>query len=257
MTLTADTIAELAFAKTPDGLLPAVVQHATDGRVLMLGYVNAESLRETFRTGLVTFYSRSKRRLWTKGEASGNTLRLVLAKADCDRDTVLFLVEPAGPTCHTGEDTCFDDADAKSTPYNKESRAAEAVAPSGKTEIAGSQGLPRQAAPSRNDDLAVTIGGEQRPPSDLNFLLELEQLLHSRLPDAQSESYTSRLLAEGVMKVAQKVGEEGVEMALEAVGGTDELFTEEAADLMYHYLLLLRAKGQRLGDVVEVLRTRH
>ncbi len=95
------------------------------------------------------------------------------------------------------------------------------------------------------------------PSHDLAFLLELETLLHSRLPDAQSESYTSRLLAEGVMKVAQKVGEEGVEMALEAVGGTDELFTEEAADLMYHYLLLLRAKGQRLGDVVEVLRTRH
>ena len=214
MTLTADTISSLAFAKTPDGLLPAVVQHAVDGRVLMLGYVNAESLRRTFDTGLVTFFSRSRQRLWTKGEQSGHTLKVVLAKADCDRDTVLFLAEPTGPTCHTGSDTCFDESADDLTPFGKTTHP------------------------------------------DLDFLLQLETLLHARQPDAGSESYTSRLLAKGVMKVAQKVGEEGVEMALEAVGGTDELFTEEAADLMYHYLLLLRAKGQRLEDVVRVLRTR-
>ncbi len=223
MTLTADNIDQLTFAKTSEALLPAVVQHARDGRVLMLGYVSAASLRETFSKGLITFYSRSKGRLWTKGEASGNTLRLVLAKADCDRDTVLFLAEPTGPTCHTGEDTCFDDADGKLTPYSKDTAFAKT----------------------------------QDTSADLSFLLELQTLLHGRQPDADSESYTSRLLAKGVMKVAQKVGEEGVEMALEAVGGTDALFTEEAADLMYHYLLLLRAKGQRLEDVVAILRQRH
>ncbi len=225
MTLTADTIDRLAFAKTADGLLPAIVQHATDGRVLMLGYVNAESLRETLTSGLVTFYSRSKGRLWTKGESSGHTLRVVLAKADCDRDTVLFLAHPNGPTCHTGEDTCFDDADGKLDTFSNATNNA--------TAFAKTLGAPQGQNPPQMPD-----------PHPLDFLLELETLLHERQPDAASESYTSRLLAKGVMKVAQKVGEEGVEMALEAVGGTDELFTEEAADLMYHYLLLLRAKGQ-------------
>ena len=219
MTLTAADIGSLAFAKTPDALLPAVVQHAADGRVLMLGYVSAESLAQTFDRGLVTFYSRSKRRLWTKGETSGHTLALQSAHADCDRDAVLLRVLPKGPTCHTGEETCFDEG-------------TDVQAPFGKT-------------------------GSDVASRDLAFLLELEDLLHDRQPDAESASYTSRLLAKGVMKVAQKVGEEGVEMALEATAGTDELLTEEAADLMYHYLLLLRAKGQRLGDVVRVLRGRH
>ena len=231
MTLTAADIGRLAFAKTPDALLPAVVQHARDGRVLMLGYVSADSLAETFDRGLVTFYSRSKRRLWTKGESSGHVLRLISAHADCDRDAVLFLAEPAGPTCHTGGDSCFDEGTEVLTPFGKtvgEGHAAAAATPSDTT-----------------------------TPADLAFLLELEELLHGRQPDADSASYTSRLLAKGVMKVAQKVGEEGVEMALEATGGRDDLLTEEAADLMYHYLLLLRAKGQRLGDVVEVLRKRH
>ena len=228
MTLTPATVPRLAFAKTPDALLPAVVQHARDGRVLMLGYVSAESLAVTFDKGLVTFFSRSKQRLWTKGEESGHTLALVSAHADCDRDAVLFRVLPKGPTCHTGEDTCFDEGTEVLAPY----------APSGKTDSAA------------DDDAATTT-------DDLAFLLELEDLLHGRQPDADSKSYTSRLLAKGVMKVAQKVGEEGVEMALEATGGTDDLLTEEAADLMYHYLLLLRAKGQRLGDVVRVLRGRH
>ena len=220
MTLTAADIPRLAFAKTPDALLPAVVQHAADGRVLMLGYVSAESLAQTFDSGHVTFYSRSKGRLWIKGETSGHTLALQSAHADCDRDAVLFKVLPQGPTCHTGGETCFDEG-------------TEVLAPYGKT------------------------GGGATAPADLAFLLVLEGLLHDRQPDADSASYTSRLLAKGVMKVAQKVGEEGVEMALEATGGTDELLTEEAADLMYHYLLLLRAKGQRLGDVVQVLRERH
>ena len=224
MTLTPADIPRLAFAKTPDALLPAVCQHARDGRVLMLGYVSAESLAQTFDTGLVTFYSRSKQRLWTKGETSGNTLHLESAAADCDRDAVLLRVLPKGPTCHTGEATCWDEGTDVQTAFAKTADDAP--------------GAPSAAA-------------------DLAFLLELEDLLHARQPDPDSKSYTSRLLAEGVMKVAQKVGEEGVEMALEATGGTDELLTEEAADLMYHYLLLLRAKGQRLADVVQVLRKRH
>lgn len=227
MLLTPADIPRLAFAKTPDALLPAVVQHARDGRVLMVGYVSAESLAVTFKKALVTFYSRSKQRLWTKGESSGNHLALVSAHADCDLDAILFKVLPKGPTCHTGEDTCFDEG----------------------TEVQPAFGPPASAPSGKTDGDATTTG-------DLAFLLELEDLLHARQPDAASESYTSRLLAKGVMKVAQKVGEEGVEMALEATGGTDELLTEEAADLMYHYLLLLRAKDQRLGDVVRVLKGR-
>lgn len=207
MLLTADTLDAVDFAKHPDRLAPAVVQDPRDGRVLMLGYLSEVSLRKTFDTGHVTFYSRSKQRLWTKGESSGNVLDFVAAYADCDRDAVLVHAHPQGPTCHTGADTCF--------------------------------------------------GQPTAPFGALGFLADLERLLHARQPDAHSDSYTSRLLAKGPMKVAQKVGEEGVEMALEAVGGTDELLLEEAADLMYHYLLLLRAKGRRLSDVVEVLRKRH
>lgn len=206
MLLTADTARAVDFAKYPDGLAPAVVQDPRDGRVLVLAYLSPESLAATFASGRVTFYSRSRRRLWTKGETSGHYLDFVAAYADCDRDAVLVHAHPLGPTCHTGADTCFGQ-------------------PSGKTDHA--------------------------------FLDELETLLHARQPDPDSDSYTSRLLARGPMKVAQKVGEEGVEMALEAVGGTDDLLVEEAADLLYHYLLLLRAKDKRLADVVHVLRKRH
>ena len=212
MKLTPDNAPTLDFAKHADGLLPAVVQDADTARVLMLGYVTAESLARTFDSGHVTFYSRSKRRLWTKGETSGHVLRFEAGFADCDRDAVLLLARPQGPTCHTGAASCF--------------------------------GEPGAAAPPT-------------PLGDLAFLRKLEGLLHERTPDAESDSYTSRLLAKGPMKVAQKVGEEGVELALEAVGGTDELLLEEAADLMYHYLLLLRAKGKHLADVVEVLESRH
>jgi phosphoribosyl-ATP pyrophosphohydrolase/phosphoribosyl-AMP cyclohydrolase len=213
MKLTAENVKDLDFSKNPQGLLPAIVQDKKTSLVLMLGYVNAESLHTTFRTGNVTFYSRSKERLWTKGETSGNTLDLDSAFFDCDRDTVLFLVQPQGPTCHLGENSCFGES------YGKEH---------------------------------VLPGGQE-----LLFLKELEQVLHAKQADANSPSYTSRLLAAGVMKIAQKVGEEGVEVALEAAAGSDELLLEEAADLMYHYLLLLRIKGKRLKDVVNVLETRH
>lgn len=232
MKLTPANLEALDFGKSPDGLLPAVVQHVGDDRVLMLGYVNAESLRETFESERVTFYSRSKGRLWTKGESSGHYLDFIEGYADCDRDAVLLLANPQGPTCHTGTASCFEEAEEA------------AFAKTGPDE-----------APTEASD---ATGGDGGPESqELTFLHELEQLLHARQPDAGSDSYTSRLLAKGVMKVAQKVGEEGVEMALEAAAGSDELLLEEAADLMYHYLLLLRAKGQRLGDVVEVLRKRH
>ena len=216
MRIHADTPDAVDFAKYPDALAPAVVQDPADGAVLMLGYLSAESLARTFATGLVTFHSRSRGRLWTKGETSGHRLAFVAAYADCDRDAVLVHARPHGPTCHTGADTCFGQPPAE--------------APSGKT-----------------DDTAA----------DLAFLTELGRLLHARQPDADAASYTSRLLARGPMKIAQKVGEEGVEVALEAVGGTDELLLEESADLLYHLLLLLRSKGKRLGDVVAVLRKRH
>ena len=216
MLLTADHLDAVDFAKHPGALAPAVVQDPRDGRVLMLGYLSAESLAATYASGRVTFFSRSKGRLWTKGESSGHYLDFVAAYADCDRDAVLVHAYPQGPTCHTGADTCFGQGPAPE-------------APPGKT--------------AERDDLA--------------FLAELERLLHDRRPDPDSDSYTARLLARGPMKIAQKVGEEGVELALEAVGGTDELLLEEAADLMYHYLLLLRAKGKHLADVVEVLRKRH
>ena len=223
MELSRDNFTQLDFSKSSDGLLPAVVQDASSRQVLMLGYVNAESLAQSFETGYVTFYSRSKKRLWTKGESSGNTLTLTAAYADCDRDAVLMFVEPKGPTCHTGTTSCFQTGDKKSA-------------------------QPTSSAFAKTDSASV---------EDLEFLRTLEDVLRGRQPDANSDSYTSRLLAKGIMKVAQKVGEEGVEVALEAVGGTDELLLEEAADLMYHYLLLLRAKGQQLSDVVKVLRKRH
>ena len=216
MLLTADTIDAVDFARHPGGLAPAVVQDPRDGRVLMLGYVSPPSLAATFASGRVTFYSRSKARLWTKGETSGHFLDFVAAYADCDRDAVLIHAHPQGPTCHTGADTCFGQGEA-------------VVSPSGKT----------------------------ADPGDLDFLADLERLLHERRPDPDSDSYTARLLARGPMKIAQKVGEEGVEMALEAVAGTDELLLEEAADLLFHYLLLLRAKDKHLTDVVQVLRKRH
>ena len=216
MRIHADTPDAVDFAKYPDALAPAVVQDPATGTVLMLGYLSAESLARTFATGLVTFHSRARGRLWTKGETSGHHLAFVAAYADCDRDAVLVHARPQGPTCHTGADTCF--------------------------------GQPAAGAPAGKTDDAV---------AGLAFLTQLENLLHERQPDPDGASYTSRLLAGGPMKIAQKVGEEGVEVALEAVGGTDELLLEEAADLMYHYLLLLRAKGKRLGDVVAVLRKRH
>jgi phosphoribosyl-ATP pyrophosphohydrolase/phosphoribosyl-AMP cyclohydrolase len=189
------------------GLLPAVVQDAFDGRVLMLAWMNPEALERSLEGGLVTFWSRSRRQLWTKGDTSGNRLRLVAVHADCDSDCLLVLARPAGPACHRGTDTCFD-ADAPVRP-------------------------------------------------GLAFLAALERLVAQRDAERPENSYTSRLLESGVRRIAQKVGEEGVETALAAAaGGRDEL-AGEAADLLYHLLVLLRARDLQLADVVAVLQARH
>jgi phosphoribosyl-ATP pyrophosphohydrolase/phosphoribosyl-AMP cyclohydrolase len=195
---------ELDWAKG-EGLLPAVVQDADTGRVLMLGYMNDEALAKTRATGHVTFFSRSKQRLWTKGETSGHTLELVEVRIDCDRDTLLVLVRPHGPTCHTGTATCFGDA--------------------------------------------------VRPP--LAFLAELERVIEARRGADPASSYTANLLDRGVKRCAQKVGEEGVEVALAATAGDREELVNESADLLYHLLVVLAASDVGLDDVLAVLEARH
>ena len=193
----------LAWEKM-EGLLPAVVQDARSGLVLMLGYMNREALTATYEQGFVTFYSRSKQRLWTKGETSGNRLKLVAARGDCDDDAILILAEPQGPTCHTGTKSCF---------------AHEVEGP--------------------------------------GWLGELSRIVATRAAAGDEQSYTARLLAEGVPKIAQKVGEEGVEVALAAVTRENDGLAEEAADLLYHLSVLMQAKGLGWEDVTSVLRARH
>jgi phosphoribosyl-ATP pyrophosphohydrolase/phosphoribosyl-AMP cyclohydrolase len=188
-----------------EGLLPAIVQHWLSGEVLMLGYMNAEALAETLRSGHVTFYSRSKRRLWTKGESSGHVLALKSIRADCDADTLLVLAAPHGPTCHTGTTSCFGDA--------------------------------------------------ARPP--LGFLAELDELVARRHAERPAGSYTTKLFEGGIRRIAQKVGEEGVETALAAVAQDDAELLGEAADLVFHLTVALRARGLGLADVAAVLADRH
>lgn len=202
------TLGELDWDKE-GGLVPAIVQHAHSGAVLMLGYMNREALAATQASGRVTFWSRSKRRLWTKGETSGNTLLLRAIAADCDGDALLVLAEPIGPSCHLGTPTCWG-ADA-----------------------------PRAAAES------------------LAFLGELDALIAHRVENRPENSYTTRLLAEGTLRIAQKVGEEGLELALAGAAQTEEHVVAEAADLVYHLLLLLRARQQDLASVVAELAARH
>jgi phosphoribosyl-AMP cyclohydrolase / phosphoribosyl-ATP pyrophosphohydrolase len=191
------------------GLLPAIVQDAGNGAVLMLGYMNPEALAATQRTGHVTFWSRSKRRLWTKGESSGNFLELKQIAADCDGDTLLILAEPRGPACHMGTATCW---------------------------------------------------GENPPQSVAQhsaFLGHLEQVIAQRIATRPVGSYTAKLLAEGTRRIAQKVGEEGLELALAGVAQSDQEIIGEAADLLYHTLLLLKVKGLSLSQVVTELEARH
>ena len=192
------------FEKMPDGLIPAVVQDARTGYVLMLGYMNAAALAHTCETGRVTFFSRSKQRLWTKGESSGHVLQLREIRLDCDRDALLIKAEPFGPVCHTGADTCWNESN----------------------ELAG-------------------------------FLNELEGIIRQRRSADPSDSYTARLLSEGIPAIAQTVGEEAVETVIESLGNNRGRLLEESADLLYHLLVLLAAKDIRLSEVEQVLQRRH
>jgi phosphoribosyl-ATP pyrophosphohydrolase/phosphoribosyl-AMP cyclohydrolase len=200
-------IETLDFGKG-DGLLPAVVQHATTGAVLMVGYMNREALQETLSRRHVVFFSRSKQRLWEKGEASGNFLELEEIRTDCDRDALLVTATPLGPVCHVGTATCFGDG-----PVTKGERLA--------------------------------------------FLAALEGVIETRIADSPQGSYTARLFAEGPKRIAQKVGEEGLEVALAAVAESDDKVVAESADLMFHLLVLLRSRGLSFERVVAELQSRH
>ncbi|WP_111307115.1 bifunctional phosphoribosyl-AMP cyclohydrolase/phosphoribosyl-ATP diphosphatase HisIE [Confluentibacter sediminis] len=188
------------------GLVPAIIQDVKTKRVLMLGYMNEDAYKKTIETKQVTFFSRSKQRLWTKGEESGHFLNLVDIKNDCDNDTLLIQVNPVGSTCHTGTDTCWGEANSES----------------------------------------------------YGFLSQLEEVIKSRKENADSEtSYVASLFKKGINKIAQKVGEEAVETVIEAMDTKDDLFLYESADLLFHYLILLQAKGFTLSDIVKELKGRH
>ena len=197
---------EVNFSKSPDGLIPAVVQDAETGKVLMVGYMNKESLAKTQDEGVVTFFSRSKQRLWTKGETSGNFLNVKGIMVDCDSDTLLIKASPDGPTCHTGADTCFNETNE------------------GKANF-------------------------------LNYLQK--QVIRDRKNNPSEHSYVSKLFKKGVNKIAQKVGEEAVELVIEAKDNNDDLFKAEAADLLFHYLILLEQRNVDLDEIVQVLQARH
>ena len=205
--MTLDDVGSLDWDKG-NGLLPAIVQHARTGRVLMLGYMNDAALRQTLSGGRVVFYSRSRDTLWTKGETSGNHLNVVDVSTDCDCDALLVLADPIGPTCHKGTESCFADA------------------------------MPSDA---------------QR----LGFLALLENIIANRIADQPESSYTAKLYAKGTGRIAQKVGEEGVETALAAVSRDDEGLVSECADLLFHLMVLLKSRELTLERIVEELKARH
>lgn len=197
---------EIDFKKYNDGLVPAIIQDVLTSKVLMLGYMNEEAFLNSNQSKQVTFFSRSKQRLWTKGEESGNFLNLVSIAVDCDNDALLIKVNPTGPVCHKGTDTCW---------------AEENV-------------------------------------SDFGFLSALEKIIQKRKENPENEdSYIASLFRKGINKIAQKVGEEAVEVVIEAKDSNDDLFLNESADLLFHYMILLRAKGFTLQDVEKILRQRH
>ncbi len=199
---------KLEFDKYSDGLIPAIVQDAANGRVLMLGFMNADALAKTQETQRVSFYSRSRKMLWTKGETSGNFLDLVSITADCDTDTLLITAKPTGPVCHTGADTCFGEAN----------------------------NVPKQ---------------------DTAFLQTLEGVIAERRSYPKDDSYISGLFADGINKIAQKVGEEAVEVVIASKDNDADAFKNEAADLLFHYLILLNEKGLTLADISSTLAKRH
>lgn len=205
--MTAELLQQLDWKKG-GGLLPAVVQHVASGQVLMVAYMNEEALRTTLSIGRVTFYSRTRQRLWTKGETSGHFLRFVSAAPDCDQDSLLILAEPLGPTCHLGTGSCF------------------------------------------GDDVPAAAGG-------LAFLGKLEEVIAHRIAEQPEGSYTARIWSQGPTRIAQKVGEEGVEVALAAVTQDDDRLIGEAADLLFHLTLLLKSRDLSLGQIVAELQQRH
>jgi phosphoribosyl-ATP pyrophosphohydrolase/phosphoribosyl-AMP cyclohydrolase len=224
------------FNKTTDQLLPVIVQDATSKEVLMLGYMNVEAFEKTKEEKRVTFFSRSKQRLWTKGESSKNYLDVVDIKIDCDKDTILIQANAYGPTCHTGTNSCFDN---------------EPLTPSNRREISKVMFLSEggyQSTEVLNQNLSDNIG----------FTIhDLEKIIHQRVDDKVAGSYTYSLIQKGINKVAQKVGEEAVETVIDAINGNEEDFIYEAGDLMYHYLVLLKAKGFSLADIEKELAKRH
>ncbi len=192
--------------KKSNGLVPAIIQDVNTNNVLMLGYMNQDALKKTITSKLVTFYSRSKQRLWTKGEISGNHLQLVSIKADCDKDTLLIKVNPEGPTCHKGSDTCWNEVNTQ----------------------------------------------------NFGFLSKLEDIINKRrLNSTNSDSYVASLFSKGINKAAQKVGEEAIELVIEAKDNNTNLFLNECADLLFHYLILLQFKNINLQNVVKILQNRH
>ncbi len=194
----------LNFEKS-DGLIPAVIQDVLTAKVLMVGFMNQEAYQKTVDTGLVTFFSRTRSRLWTKGEESGNFLEVEQILVDCDADTLLIKAKPRGPVCHTGQDTCFNEVNHKG----------------------------------------------------IEFLDYLQKYIQKRKEEMPEGSYTTKLFSRGINKMAQKVGEEAVEVVIEAKDSNDDLFLNECADLMYHYIVLLTAKGFSLNDVAAILESRH
>lgn len=197
---------KINFSKYSDNLAPAVIQDNSTGKVLMLGFMNEEALNKTIKEGKVTFFSRTKNRLWTKGEESGNTLIVKDVLPDCDSDAILIKADPTGPVCHTGADTCWN---------------------------------------------------EKNEMNSTAFLTYLEGIIDSRKSGNDENSYVKKMFGKGVNKIAQKVGEEAVEMIIEAKDDDEELFLGEAADLLFHYLLLLNAKGYNLQKVIAILQQRH
>ena len=255
--MTPEAIARLDWAKS-DGLLPAIVQHADDGRVLMLGYMTRDALAATLATRRVTFHSRSRGRLWMKGETSGNVLALVAIEADCDRDALLVRARPAGPVCHAGTVSCFG-GDARMEGCAGPVPSPPAPLPVGEGCNAG--GLVPVATGGRRDfggaaSLSVDEGGAGGGAA-LPFLGRLDALVAERERERPRNSYTTGLFAAGVARIAQKLGEEAIETALAAVGRDDDGLLDESADLVFHLLVLLRARGLGLGAVADRLATRH
>ena len=224
-------------------LLPAIVQDVKTGRVLMMGWVNDESLRITRETGRMTFFSRSRQRLWTKGEESGNYLYVKEILEDCDKDTLLVRAEPAGPACHTGSDTCWGE---KNVPFGA-SDGGNAESP-----VTGDSSVLGVPGPSGNGS-----AGSSGQASAAGFTAELESIIESRRGADPASSYTAKLLAGGPRKIAKKIGEESAELIIESMDDKDDLFLNEAADLLYHYLVLLHERGFALKDVEAILKERH